>query len=140
MNTDTHIKLKTILDYVYPGSYTLTQTTDKEIGLELINVDIKPNPGTDCISSLNTIFQQIIEDDSVCININNNLASEIEKIKEDLYMYTQKVLYYNQPVVLPAQNAFVRKIVHGYISNKPGFRSESVGVGRERHIVIHPSK
>jgi len=138
MNNDTHTKLRKILDYVYPDSYTIEEINDTDVGLTILSIIVKPTPNTEHITSLQTIFQQIITDETVCIDIHKNVISEIEKIKEDAYMYIQKVLYYNKPVVLPAQNAFIRKIIHGYISNKPGVRSESVGVGRERHIVIHP--
>ena len=140
MNIDTHIKIQKILDYVYPGSYTINEIIDSEVGLTILSVSIAPAPHTEYINSLQTLFQQLIDDETVCIDIHNNVISEIEKIKEDAYMYTQKAVYYNLPVELPPQNAFVRKIIHGYISNKPGVRSESVGVGRDRHIVIHPSK
>lgn len=139
MKQDAHTTLKTILDYVYPGTYTINEIVDSTVGLTILSVNITPTPHTEYINSLQTLFQQLINDDTVCIDIHNNVISEIEKIKEDAYMYTQKAIYYNIPVELPPQNAFVRKIVHGYISNKKGVNSESVGVGRERHIVIHPT-
>lgn len=136
MNTNTHTTIKKILDYVYPGLYKINEFFDSEIGLNIISITITPTPHKDYILSLQTLFQQMINDESVCVDINGSVVSEIEKIKEDVYMCTQKVSYYKKPISLPPQNAFVRKIVHGYISNKTEFKSESVGIGRERHIVI----
>ncbi len=140
MNKDTHIKIQKILDYVYPSLYTVKEIIDQEVGLTILSITITPTPHTEYIESLHTLFQQIITDDTVCVDIHNNVISEIERIKEDAYMYVQKSIYYNKPVELPPQNAFIRKIVHGYISKKPGVRSESAGTGRDRHIVIHPIK
>ncbi len=140
MKQDAHTTLKTILDYVYPGTYTINEIVDSTVGLTILSVNITPTPHTEYINSLQTLFQQLIKDDTACIDIHNNVISEIEKIKEEVYMYTQEAAYYKKPVELPPQNAFVRKMVHGYISNTPGFISESVGIGRERHIVIHPTK
>ncbi len=138
MNNDTHIKIKKILDYVYPDCYSIKDIFDSEVDLTIVSIVITPTPQSEYIKSLQTLFQQIITDTSVCIDINNNVISEIEKIKEDVYVYAQKAKYFNKPIDLPPQNAFVRKITHGYINKKLNLKSESVGVGRDRHIVIHP--
>ena len=136
MKNYTHPKEKKILYYIFPESYSVSEINDTEVGLVILSINITPTPHTEYINSLQTLFQQLVNDDTVCIDIHNNVISEIEKIKEDAYMYMQKAIYYNTPIVLPAQNAFIRKIVHGYVAGKPGFKSESVGVGRDRHIVI----
>lgn len=39
-------------------------------------------------------------------------------------------------VALPAMNAYERRLVHMEISTRPDLKTESVGLGKDRHIVI----
>ncbi|MCL4391917.1 hypothetical protein M1413_01125 [Patescibacteria group bacterium] len=41
-------------------------------------------------------------------------------------------------VPLPPMNSYERRLVHVEIASNPDLRTESVGVGKERHIVIIP--
>jgi len=43
-----------------------------------------------------------------------------------------------QEVVLPPMNSYERRLVHMEIASNPDLKTESVGVGRERHVVIKP--
>lgn len=39
-------------------------------------------------------------------------------------------------IALPAMNAYERRLVHVEISTRPDLKTESVGMGKERHIII----
>ncbi len=41
-------------------------------------------------------------------------------------------------VPLPPMNSYERRLVHVEIASNPDLRTESIGVGKERHIVIIP--
>ncbi len=41
-------------------------------------------------------------------------------------------------VALPPMNSYERRLVHMEIASNPDLKTESVGVGKERHIVITP--
>jgi hypothetical protein len=140
MKNDTHKIIETILDHVYPTSYTIIESVDTEIGLTILSAVITPVPHRDIVESIQILLQQIATDDTVCIDINGELIREIQRIKEEAYMHVQKALYYNQPSVLQPMNAFARKIIHGYAGMHKNVRSESEGTGRDRHIVIYPGK
>lgn len=60
--------------------------------------------------------------------------------EEDLVRNTEeagkRVLESKQPVELEPQSSWQRRIVHMTISEMEGLESESVGEGRDRHIVI----
>lgn len=49
----------------------------------------------------------------------------------------KQVLETKQPLELEPQSPWQRRIVHMTISEMPGLKSESMGEGRDRHIVIN---
>ncbi len=49
----------------------------------------------------------------------------------------KKAVITKSEVSLPAMNAYERRLVHVEISTHPDLKTESVGLGRDRHIVIH---
>lgn len=51
---------------------------------------------------------------------------------------TQEVLMKGKSEVLPPMGAFERFIVHDYLKDREGVRTESFGEGKERHVEIHP--
>ena len=48
----------------------------------------------------------------------------------------KKAVITKNEVTLPAMNAYERRLVHVEISTHPDLKTESVGVGKERHIII----
>jgi spoIIIJ-associated protein len=43
-----------------------------------------------------------------------------------------------QEVVLPPMNSYERRLVHMEIASNPDLKTESVGIGKTRHVVIKP--
>ncbi len=60
-------------------------------------------------------------------------SDELAKTAEDL---GKRVLESKEPIELEPQSPWQRRIVHMVISEMKGLVSESVGEGRDRHIVI----
>ncbi|MGC9610651.1 MAG: R3H domain-containing nucleic acid-binding protein [Minisyncoccia bacterium] len=48
----------------------------------------------------------------------------------------KKAMVTKSEVSLPAMNAYERRLVHVEISTHPDLKTESVGLGKDRHIVI----
>jgi spoIIIJ-associated protein len=48
----------------------------------------------------------------------------------------KKAVITKTEVTLPAMNAYERRLVHVEISTHPDLKTESVGLGKERHIII----
>ncbi len=48
----------------------------------------------------------------------------------------KKAILTKGEVALPAMNAYERRLIHVEISTHPDLKTESVGVGKDRHIVI----
>jgi predicted RNA-binding protein Jag len=50
----------------------------------------------------------------------------------------QEVLMSGESISLPPMDSFERFIIHEYMKNRGGVRTESDGEGEERHVVIFP--
>lgn len=59
-----------------------------------------------------------------------------EELIKDAQSWGKQVLESGQPLELEPQSPWQRRIVHITISEMPGLISESMGEGRDRHIVI----
>ncbi|MCL5017079.1 MAG: hypothetical protein M1155_00215 [Patescibacteria group bacterium] len=77
-------------------------------------------------------------EDNLILDINNYRRERERLIAELAKAAARKVLINKQEVTLPAMNAFERRIVHMELASRPDVKTESFGVGPERHIVIKP--
>lgn len=50
----------------------------------------------------------------------------------------EQVRKYRQPFTFSALNAAERRIIHLTLATEPGVRTESVGQGDERKVVVYP--
>jgi hypothetical protein len=50
----------------------------------------------------------------------------------------QEVLMKREPEILLPMGSFERFIIHDYLKDREGIKTESFGKGKERHIEIHP--
>jgi spoIIIJ-associated protein len=67
-------------------------------------------------------------------------ALRFEELRMTARVAADRVLSSKQPFQLTAMSSRERRIVHLALKDMPGVRTESVGTGEERHIVIHPGK
>lgn len=67
-------------------------------------------------------------------------ALRFEELRMTARVAAERVLASQQPFQLGAMSSRERRIVHLALKDTPGVRTESVGTGEERHIVIHPAK
>ena len=67
-------------------------------------------------------------------------ALRFEELRMTARVAAERVLASKQPFQLNAMSSRERRIVHLALKEMPGVRTESVGTGDDRHIVIHPGK
>lgn len=69
----------------------------------------------------------------------NNYRKEREKIiLEIAKAAAQKASVLKQEVRLPPMNAYERRLIHTELSMRPDVKTESVGEGKERAVVVRP--
>jgi spoIIIJ-associated protein len=66
-------------------------------------------------------------------------ALRFEELRMTARVAAERVLASKQPFQLNAMSSRERRIVHLALKDMPGVRTESVGTGEERHVVIHPA-
>jgi spoIIIJ-associated protein len=67
-------------------------------------------------------------------------ALRFEELRMTARLAAERVLTSRQPFQLNAMSSRERRIVHLALKDMPGVRTESVGTGEDRHIVIQPEK
>lgn len=79
--------------------------------------------------------KQLPEGTNISIDVSGYLAQKEERIKQMAQKAIDKFEKTGKPQDLPEMSPYERRIAHSYISEQ-GYLSESVGEGRERHIVV----
>lgn len=74
----------------------------------------------------------------VFVDVNNYRKKRRDLIIELAKATARKSLAEKKEIPLPPMNAYERRIVHLELSSHPDIKTESVGEGRERYIVIRP--
>jgi len=96
------------------------------------------------LNALNSIVKRIIESKSkidrgnFAIDINYYQTKKNEEIKQKARILGERAKSFNCNMKMEPMTPYERMIVHSAISNDPDIETESVGYGRERHIVIKP--
>jgi spoIIIJ-associated protein len=67
-------------------------------------------------------------------------ALRFEELRMTARLAAERVMTSRQPFQLNPMSSRERRIVHLALKDMPGVRTESVGTGEERRIVIHPEK
>lgn len=67
-------------------------------------------------------------------------ALRFEELRMTARVAAERVQSSNQPFRLNPMSSRERRIVHLALRDLPGVRTESVGVGEDRQVVIHPAK
>ena len=67
-------------------------------------------------------------------------ALRFEELRMTAKVAAERVQSSQQPFRLNPMSSRERRIVHLALKEMPGVRTESVGVGEERQVVIHPAK
>lgn len=76
--------------------------------------------------------------EAYAVDVNNYRKERERLILELAKAAAQKAVTTKQAVLLPAMNAYERRLIHVELSIRPDVKTESVGEGRERGVSIKP--
>ncbi|MDP3052722.1 MAG: R3H domain-containing nucleic acid-binding protein [bacterium] len=74
----------------------------------------------------------------VWLDVNNYRRERERLIAELAKAAAHKAIINKEEIQLPPMNAYERRLVHLEIVNHPDLKTESVGEGKERHVIIKP--
>lgn len=72
----------------------------------------------------------------VLIDINNFQKKHVESIRAIAHMMSERARYFKSNIEVDPMSAFERRIVHEFLSEANDLKTESMGVGRDRRVVI----
>jgi spoIIIJ-associated protein len=72
----------------------------------------------------------------VIIDANDFQKKKIENLKTVAHMMAERARYFKSSIDVDPMPARERKIVHEFLSEMSDIQTESVGMGKDRHIVI----
>ncbi len=98
----------------------------------------------EALSALNHLATKVVEKlavegvnhPRVIIDANDFERKKIDNLKTVAHMMAERARYFKSSVSVDPMPAHQRKIVHEFLSTMPDIRTESVGAGKDRHIVI----
>lgn len=74
----------------------------------------------------------------VVLDINGYKTQKLDKIEQMTKGFIDRVRFHGKPVGMPPMSPSERRHVHMFISQYDDVETESMGEGRDRHIVIKP--
>lgn len=74
----------------------------------------------------------------VVVDINNYRRQRHELILELARAAARKAVANKEEISLPPMNSFERRLIHTELSSRPDIKTESIGEGRERSVIVKP--
>ncbi len=84
------------------------------------------------------IIHKKTSEESVFVDINNYRKERERLIIEIAKAAARKALLTKGEIKLPAMNAYERRLIHVELSTRPDVKTESVGTGQERGVIVKP--
>lgn len=100
--------------------------------------------GGEGLGALNHVVKEMMRKDMVdkdsrppiTIDINGFQKKRIDTIKTTAHMMAERARFFKSSVSLEPMSPYDRLIVHEHLANVKDVKTESEGVGRDRHVVI----
>lgn len=102
------------------------------------------------LHALNHLFRRIIEAKmnrksdpgftqqglGVLIDINGFQKKHIENVRAVAHMMSERARYFKSNIEVDPMSAFERRIIHEFLSDANDLKTESIGIGHARRVVI----
>ena len=135
--------IKNILDLAGFSDYNLEVKPEEKHAAVFIYEDqvmLKENLPA-IVEAMNHVIQMVAkknQSETIFLDINNYRHDREHLITELARAAAKKVFTTKSEVALPAMNSYERRLVHMELAIHPEVRTESIGEGRDRYVVIKP--
>ncbi len=82
------------------------------------------------------VEKNLSPEESFLIDINDFQKKKVESVQAVAHMMSERARYFKSSVEVDPMSAFERRIVHEFLSDSTDLKTESVGVGPSRRVVI----
>lgn len=86
----------------------------------------------------NRLKKDNLEDLPFLLDVNDYQMKRIEELRNIARMSAQRVLFFKKELEMEPMSAYDRRIIHSVLGGYPDIKTESVGEGLERRVVIKP--
>jgi|SRR3989344_3472043 len=97
----------------------------------------------EALDALNHLVRRIIENKTpekfgsgILIDINGFQKKRVENVRAVAHMMGERARYFKSNIEVDPMSAFERRVVHEFLSNAADLKTESVGFGPTRRVVI----
>jgi len=99
----------------------------------------------EALYALNHLVRRIVEGKiestsdlggQILIDINGFQKKRVENVRAVAHMMSERARYFKSSIEIDPMSAFERRIVHEFLSNATDLKTESVGFGPTRRVVI----
>lgn len=123
---------------------------EKEPGSIWVSVEVEEphlfiSQGAEGLHALNHLVHRILENklgesekqnQNVLLDINGFQKKRVENVRAVAHMMSERARYFKSNIEVDPMSAFERRIIHEFLSDAPDLKTESVGTGRSRRVVI----
>lgn len=88
------------------------------------------------LNRVGRLFTKQVEVEPILIDVNNYRRERENLIVELARAAARKAIASREAVSLPTMNAYERRLVHTELATRPDVKTESVGEGKDRYVVI----
>lgn len=118
------------------------------IGDKSLNVSVLADDASLCIGeggknigAFEALLRLVVKKQLDCapllrLDINNYRSSKDESLRELAKKTARRARFYKQPVALEAMSAYNRRIIHTELAAHPDIKTESIGEGDQRRVVV----
>jgi spoIIIJ-associated protein len=105
-------------------------------GLQALNHLVHRIMEAKMFSPKNLISTEATPQSSIIVDINDFQKKHIESIRAVAHMMSERARYFKSNIEVDPMSAFERRIVHEFLSEATDLKTESVGFGPSRRVVI----
>ena len=92
-----------------------------------------PFPTASILGEVNTREQSGL---GVLVDINGFQKKHVENVRAIAHMMSERARYFKSNIEVDPMSAFERRIIHEFLSDATDLKTESMGMGRDRRVVI----
>ena len=136
-------KLKKLIELMGFTDFSVNYEAENNRFLVFINEGdflkkLLPNFVTNLDYLVRLIADKIGGERTAFVDINNYRRERENLILELARAAARKAAATKEEIPLPAMNAYERRLIHLELSTHPDIKTESIGEGKERYIVVRP--
>lgn len=133
--------IKQIIEGLGFSDYSLSYDKESNRVSLIIDDNIFSKNLADFVFDLNQIVKLIAKKNGwepVVIDVNNYRRQRHELILELARAAARKTVATKEEIALPPMNAYERRLIHVELAGRPDLKTESIGEGKERSVIVKP--